>query len=258
MNKKILALALAIVFIATAFTACKKGPELTEINGNEYPLETNKDGETIVNEDNQIAVLVTDRNNEVLTYENGENQTHWVQISGPLVIEDKLQTKEYTFGIPEGWEGNEISGRVVKKGTDGQCYIQAVKVATLKGEESLDMYLESVDAQNTAIAEAFADEEQMNALIEQNPDIAEYKGCKYTIAKNTRMLTSVSLNCQVRTHKIVDKDGKLIHFAENYYFVADKSIYKLDYICEGGNGYDESFNFSSYIAENFTFIVKDK
>lgn len=258
MNKKILALALAIVFIATAFTACKKGPELTEINGNEYPLETNKDGETIVNEDNQIAVLVTDRNNEVLTYENGENQTHWVQISGPLVIEDKLQTKEYTFGIPEGWEGNEISGRVVKEGTDGQCYIQAVKVATLKGEESLDTYLESVDAQNTAIAEAFADEEQMNALIEQNPDIAEYKGCKYTVAKNTRMLTSVSLNCQVRTHKIVDKDGKLIHFAENYYFVADKSIYKLDYICEGGNGYDESFNFSSYIAENFTFKVKDK
>ena len=39
MSKKILALALAIVFIATAFTACKKGPELTEINGVETMLE---------------------------------------------------------------------------------------------------------------------------------------------------------------------------------------------------------------------------
>ena len=157
MNKKILALALAIVFIATAFTACKKGPELTEINGNEYPLAQDDNGETIINEENQIAVLVTDRNNEVLTYEDGENQTHWVQINGPLLMEDKIQTKEYSLGIPEGWEGDEIGGRVIKKGTDSKCYIQVKKMATLTGEETLDTYLEQVDAQNTAIAETFDD-----------------------------------------------------------------------------------------------------
>ncbi len=258
MSKKILALALAIVFIATAFTACKKGPELTEINGMELPLVTDKDGQTIINEENQIAVLVTDRNNEVLTDLEGENQTHWVQINGPLVIEDTIQTKEYSLAIPSGWEGDERSGRVNKKGTDGQCYIQVVEVATLKGEETLDTYLEEIDAQNTAIAEGFADEEQMNALIEQNPDFASYEGCKYTIAKSTGMISSAALNCQVRTHKIVDKDGKLIHFAENYYFVANKSIYKLDYICENGEGYNESFNFQQYVAEGFTFKPEKK
>lgn len=258
MNKKILALALAIVFIATAFTACKKGPELTKVNGMELPLETNKNGETIINEDNQIAVLVTDRDNEVLTDLEGENQTHWVQINGPLVIEDTVQTKDYSLAIPSGWEGDEKSGRVVKKDTDGQCYIQIMKVATLKGEESLDTYLESVDAQNTAIAEAFADEEQMNALIEQNPDFATYKGCKYTVAKSTGTIASGVLNCQIRTNKITDKDGNVIHYAENYYFVAEKSIYKLDYICEGGKGYDEPLNFRQYIAEGFTFKVEKK
>ncbi len=252
MNKKILALALAIVFIATAFTACKKGPELTEINGNEYPLAQDANGETIINEENQIAVLVTDRNNEVLTYADGENQTHWVQINGPLVMDDKIQTKEYSLGIPEGWEGNETAGRVIKKGTDSKCYIQVMKVATLTDEESLDTYLEQVDAQNTAIAETFEDEEQMNALIEKNPEFATYKGCKYTVAKNAAMI-SAGLNAQVRVNKIVDKSGKIIHFAENYYFVANKSIYKLDYICEGGTGYNDEFDFRQYISEGFTF-----
>ena len=253
MNKKILALALAIVFIATAFTACKKGPELTEINGKEYPLVTNADGETVINDENQIAVLVTDRNNEVLTYADGENQTHWVQISGPLVIEDRIQTKNYSLAIPSGWEGNEISGRVTKKNTDGKCYIQVTEIKRLEDKETLDSYLEKMDAQNTAIAEAFADEEQMNALVEQNPAFEIYKGCKYTVAKSTGMIASGTLSCQTRINKIVDADGKVMHYAENYYFVSGKSIYKLDYICEEGKGYDDSFNFQQYIGEGFTF-----
>ena len=71
MNKKILAVALAILFIATAFTACKTKLDMTEINGTEFPLLTDKNGETIINEDNQVAVIVTDRDGEVITYENG-------------------------------------------------------------------------------------------------------------------------------------------------------------------------------------------
>ncbi len=256
MSKKILALALAIVFIATAFTACKKGPELTEINGQEYPLETNKDGEKIVNEQNQIAVLVTDRNNEVLTYENGENQTHWVQINGPLVIEDRVQSKEYTLAILKGWSGEEISGRVVKDGTDGKCYIQIMKVATLDDEETLETYLEKIDAQNTAIAEAFADEEQMSALVAQNPAFAEFIGCQYTVAKNDTML--LGRTAYSRINKIVDKNGKLVHYAENYYFTANDAIYKLDYICEEGKGYDDSFSFRNYVSDGFTFNEEKK
>lgn len=255
MSKKILALALAILFIATAFTACKKGPELTEINGKEYPLETNRDGETIINEDNQIAVLVTDRNNEVLTYENGENQTHWVQISGPLLIEDRIQTKNFSLGIIPGWEGDAISGRVVKEGTDGQCYIQCAELKKLKGEETLDSYLEGVDAQDTAIAEAFEDEEQMAALIKENPAAQSFVGSKYTLSKSEGTVVS-SLNCQIRVHKITDKNGDLIHYVENYYFVSDKTIYKLDYVCNGGKGYDESFQFRNYISQAFTFDIK--
>ena len=255
MSKKILALALAIVFIATAFTACKKGPELTEINGVEYPLAVDKNGETIINEENQIAVLVTDKNNEVLTYADGENQTHWLQINGPLVVEGRVQTKEYSLGIPKGWQGEENNGRVVKDGTDGKCYIQVVKMKNLKAEETLELYLETIDAQNNAVAEAFEDEEQMDALIAKNPEIEMYKGCRYTVAKSSATIGS-GLHAQSRINKIVDKDGNLIHFAENYYFVNDGTVYKVDYICEGGKGYDGSFNFAEYLTEAFIFKAK--
>ena len=128
-------------------------------------------------------------------------------------------------------------------------------MATLTGEETLDTYLEQIDAQNTAIAETFDDEEQMNALIAKNPEFAAFKGCKYTVDKGAAMIT-VGLNAQVRVNKIVDKSGKIVHFAENYYFVANKSVYKLDYICEGGTGYDDEFNFRQYISEGFKFNVK--
>lgn len=255
MNKKILALALAIVFVATAFTACKKTPELTEINGKEYPLETNKDGNTIINDENQIAVIVTDKNGEAIKVGDGENQTHWLQINGPIVIEGKVQSGNYSFGIPSGWEGEEISGRVVKSGTDGDCYIQIMKVKTLDTDEKLETYLEQIDAQNTAIAEAFNDEEQMATLIAANPSYEEFAGCQYTVAEGSVLLPG-GMHSLSRVNKIVNKDGKLLHYAENYYFLDGKDVYKVDYICENGNGYDETFDFPQYLEEHFTYKLE--
>lgn len=255
MSKKIIALALAIVFIATAFTACKRGPELTKINGGEYPLATDRDGNTIVNDENKVAVLVTDREKEVLTYADGEDQTYWLQLSGDIVAEDYVQSALYKLGIPEGWTGTEY-GRVIKDKTDDKCYIKFAKMKNLKEEESLESYLENVDLQDTLIADTFADEEAMQELIKKNPQYAQFAGCKYTIAKDQATITSKSLNCTIRIHKIVDKENNVIHYAENYYFVFDKVIYQVAYICENGEGYDGSFNFAQYIAGNFTFKGK--
>lgn len=253
MNKKILALALAIVLIATAFTACKRGPELTEINGNEYPLATDSEGNTIINEDNQIAVLVTDREGEVLTHSDGENQTHWMQINGPLVVGDYVKTKEGTLAIPNGWEANEINGRVVKKNTDENCYISFGKSASLKEDETLELYLEELDAQNNAIAEAFADEEQMNALAEKDPRVKDFMGSVYTMEDKGNVTIAGVYNGERRVHTIVDKNGNIIHYVDNYYFVADDTIYSINYVCEEGQGYDPSFNFAQYVSECFVF-----
>lgn len=233
MNKKILALALAIVFIATAFTACKQELELTKINGKEYPLATDKDGQTIVNEENQVAVLVTDFDCEVITYENGEDQTHWVQLPGAVVVEDAVQDKEYKMNIPEGWSAG-ANGKLVKDGTDNKCSISFAFISEKSKGETLETYLEGIDGQNAELASAF-----------------EAKGYSLTADKSSDSFDG--RNHVKYVYKITDDKGQRIHYGENYYFETEDKIYKLTYACDTGNAEDETFDFRGYLVENFKF-----
>ncbi len=252
MNKKILAVALALLFIVTAFTACKSKLDMTEINGNEYPLVTDKDGETVVNQENQVAVLVTDREGEVITYENGEDQTYWLQLDGDYVSDDMIQGKLYRFGIPKGWTGNKY-GRIEKNKTDGKCYIKFTTHRKLEDEETMETYMDTVDATNDTIGEVINDPVQLEAGIKNNPALAQYKDCKYEETKQAGMISG-KYNAEYRSYKITDKSGNVVHYAENYYFEFDGTIYSVDYACEGGEGYDADFNFASCIDKNFKFI----
>lgn len=251
MNKKILAVALALLFVVTAFTACKSKLDMTEINGNEYPLMTDKDGETIVNQDNQVAVLVTDREGEVLTYADGEDQTYWLQLDGDYVTDDMVQGKLYKLGVPKGWTGNKY-GRVEKDKTDGKCYIKFTKHTDLRKDETIETYLDILDSESETIGEKINDSVVMAELIKKNPSLAAYEGCKYTLEKKETVLPG-SINSHVRIHKIEDKDGKVVHYAENYFFVSNGEIYAVEYACVDGKGYDETFNFANYVGSNFTF-----
>ena len=58
MNKKIIAAALAIVFVATAFTACKKEIETMKIYGNEYPVYRDDNGELVYNDENYFLIFI--------------------------------------------------------------------------------------------------------------------------------------------------------------------------------------------------------
>ena len=251
MNKKILAVALAILFIATAFTACKTKLDMTEINGVEYPLLTDKNGETIINEDNQVAVIVTDRDGEVITHENGEEQTHWLQLSGDYVTDNQVQGKLYKLGVPKGWTGSTY-GRVEKNKTDGKCYIKFTNHKKLKSEETLETYMDTVDAANEMIGDVINDPVQFEASLEKNPSLAVYKDCKYESTKSDATVGG-KYNAQYRSYKITDKNGNIVHYAENYYFEYEGVVYSIDYACEEGKGYDNSFSFASYVSSNFTF-----
>ena len=145
MNKKIIALALAIVFVATAFVACKKEVETMKIYGNEYPVYRDDEGELIYNENNEIAILVTDRQNEeVITYEGGEPQTYWLPMDTDVVGDGFVQGNNYKLKVPSGWEGNEF-GKVEKKRTDGKCYIEFKYLAKVEAGKTLDDMLLTQD-----------------------------------------------------------------------------------------------------------------
>ena len=212
MNKKVFAVALIIVSIATMFTACKKY-DLEKINGKEYAVYKDDSDNTVVNDENKVAVLVTDEDGEVITYENGEEQTRWVQNHNDTVLKDKVLGTNYTMGIPSGWEGSEF-GKVIKKKTDKKCYIEFKQLKKLGLEDTLKGLLEVQDENDMLIGNALKDEAKMQEIIKQNPSqedaIKGLIGSTYTLDKKTVSITKDAIPCEVRIHKIVNASGKII------------------------------------------------
>ena len=236
MSKKIIAISLALVVMLTCFTACKKKRETTKINGSDYIVVTDKNGNPIINEKNEVVVVVTDREGEVLTYENGEDQTRNLQLKEPLESDGVIHGSNYRFTKLSGWEsyGNT---RICKEKTDNKCYYQFVKIKELDEEITIESYLETVDGQNEQIIPAL-----------------EADGKTLTIEKGNETISSANINTHVRKYKITDASGNVTHYAETYYFVAGSMIYAVNYACEDGIGYDASFDFGNYLKTGFTYV----
>lgn len=238
MSKKIIAVSLALFMIVTCFVACekKKEYETTKINGQEVVLVTDENGRPVINDKNQVIALVTNEHGEVLHYANGEDQTRYIDLIEALEINGVVHGENYKFNVLEGWAPGEGT-RINKKGTDDKCYIHFVKNKQLESNETLTSFLLSIDEQNN-----------------QASEILKTKDFVLTIEKGAEMVSGNKINCESRIYKIVDKDNKIIHYAENYYFVADNVVYSVNYVCIDGSGYDESFSFGNYLKANFTFV----
>ena len=253
MSKKIIALSLALMLIVTCFVACGKKYETTKINGEEVILVTDENGNPIINEKNEVVVLVTDRAGEVLTYANGEDQTRYISLQNALEIKGVAYGEHYKMNVLDGWTiGN--GDKLIKDKTDGKCYIQFLDVHTLGMNEKFDEVFAETDKANEDIQKAFEDEAKMKELIKTNPDIAKYEGCKYTIDTQETTFTSKAFPCKKYIHKIVDADGDVVHYVNNYYFLVSKTIYNVSYTCVDGVGYDAEFDFDAYLRTNFTFV----
>lgn len=253
MEKKIIAIALVLVVMVTAFVGCGQKYKTTKVGNNEYLLHTDAEGNTIIKDD-QLVAVVTDRDGEIITYENGENQTYYVPIPGSLVIDGIVRGDNFTLNILDGWTSTDYN-IIFKDKTDNKCYIKFEKIVKeLKKDETLATYLEKVDKNNQDIIDAFSNDELMDKLVKDNPAVEKFRDCTFTIEKGETVISKDNIPCQFRINKIVDKDGNVVHYVENYYIVLNKAIYKLDYACEDGVGYDEEFDFKSYANQNFTFV----
>ncbi len=239
MNKKIIAVALAILTMVAFFTACGKKHKTTEINGKEYILLTDADGNTVMNGDNQLVALVTDENGEVLTFEDGENQTRYITAYGDALGDGVAYGENGSFKIRKGWSSDD-NGNIFKDETEEQCYIKLVKVADVTEEDSFAKYFVNLDSQNKTIVAPL-----------------EAEGYKTEITKSNCSITMKALDCTKYVYKFIDADGKVSHYAENYYFEQDDVIYKIEYACVNGVGYEEDFNCQAYLDGSFVFKNKN-
>ncbi len=236
MSKKIIAVSLALFLIVTCFVACGKKYETTKINGEEVILVTDKNGDPVINKNNELIALVTDKAGEVLTYANGEDQTRYIVLQNALEIKGVAYGEHYKMNVLDGWTistGDTIN----KDGTDGKSFIKFIEIKDIEKGETLKTYLETVDENNRPLIEGF-----------------EKEGFNLTIESGVNSIGKNGISCETRLYKIVDSNNKVIHYAENYYFINNKTIYCINYACIDGIGYDDTFDLDLYLKTNFTFV----
>ena len=252
MEKKIIAVALVLVIMVTAFVGCGQKYKTTKINGGEYILHTDAEGNTVV-ENNQFVAVVTDNNGEPITFGNGEPQTFYVPVPGSIPIDGIMYGSNFTLKLLDGWTSTDVD-RVNKDKTDNKCYIQFLESRTLDEEETFEEAFKETEEINNQLIETINNEEKLKELMKTNPEVEKYLGSKGTYDISTGTFTTNAYPYRNYKSKIVDKNGNVIHYAESTYFLVNKTIYCMNYVCTDGVGYDESFDFSSYLRENFTFV----
>lgn len=237
MSKKIIAVALALVCIATVFTACQQKKDIYKINGVDVAVVTNEEGKAIVDDENRICAIVTDRNGEVVTYENKEPQTYWVTVKNSFVADNTVYTPVFYMNGIDGWDFNSL-GALEKKKSDKKCTI-GCSLVMVEGYEdkTLDEYL------------AYRDELNLQAKA-----VYENEGYKVSVEKKVVETTTNKIPMIYYKEVITNPDGTIGNYSESVYFQYGKTTdkYCLQYKSMEGVGYNESFNFLEFVDNNFT------
>ena len=252
MSKKIIAVALVVICIALMFTACSDEQKLVKIKGREYLAMTDKDGNAVIDASNRLQAVVTDSNGEVVTFENGEPQTHWVPIDPYAVVDGKYYTPDFYLSSIKGWTF-DTAGILFKDKSNNNCKIQISQVLDPKipvaGTENAEEkeYIENPKFEDYI---EYKDKVDAQALPE-----FEKQGYKVSHKKETVSLTAKKITMISYVSVIYDKDGNVFNYNETLYFKLDeKTWYSIQYNSARGEGYDEKFDFRAFVNENFQLI----
>lgn len=240
MSKKILAVSMAIVIMALVFAGCKKDELLkSKISGVEYVLATDDDGNTILDDQNQIAVHPTNKDGEFVTNADGDVATSYVNLgNAALITPEKIITSTYTLKANKGWYVYQ-SGYIVKDGfTENECYIKMIYMGQKSDGKGYSDYAQGFYEQNLKYEKEF-----------------EKAGYDVELSLDDAVITNKNLPAKKQQCTVKDPSGKIIAYTENYYFEYGEELYELNYACDGEKTYDASFSFPEYVKENVSLIT---
>lgn len=233
MIKKILAIVLAAVTVMLVLAACGKKPKEVDVNGIDKPVAFNDNGYAVFDEDGHIRIYDTDEKGKIIYDEQGNPSYKYFDAEGILNHDGIIDTTAYALKVPSGWDCEGTTA--YKRGTDKKCKIM-VFMASEDGS-AIEDFVSQNRAQNADV---------MKKVKEEYPE------------KTGKMLTedftfgTQELSAYANTYIVTnDSDGKVEHYAVDVFVLFKGQIYDINYLCSNGEGYDESFDFISYVKENF-------
>jgi len=235
MQKKIVAVSLVVLMIAVLLASCGNKYLMAEVGGVERPLVTDADGNTEVNNEGKVAVYVTDAKGNIQYDDAGNPQKNYYALPERMINGQSLETLAYKFSMPDGWTLKD-NGYFYKDGTDDKCYVQCVKDQTLGDFDTYESFIAQKEVDQDQIIEQFKTQYPDTTMVITKGNLTDGKEVTFF------------------TYTIKDASGAIIHYAISAYVNIGEDIYSANYVCDGGTGYDESFDFMGVFSSNF--IVK--
>lgn len=245
MQKKIIAVACAVIIIATLFASCGKKLYTQEINGIQRPVVTEENGELITDSEGLIKVYVTNAKGELMTAEDGSPNYNYIKPPVAYVNGDKVNIENFELKVPEGFKANNL-GMLMKSGANEKCYIRVDYCDTVSKENPFQGYLDQIVTTNNK----FMDEINSGKYTEKGYKTVESDLQDITISGET--------DAHYMAYKILSPEGKVVHYAVSVYFLIGDDIYSANYACVDGEGYDESFDFLDWLQNGLTITAKNK
>lgn len=232
MEKKIIAVACALLTLVLAFTACGKAT-VTGDNGIEYEAVTDEEGNTVVNENGEIVVYVTDADGNYIEDEDGEPQTNVIDFPSVIVDGDTVETADFKLTVPEGWTVDS-DGKCVRNDDAGTSIEIALSRAFTEGE--------TID---TVFAKQQERAERIVKAIQQN-----YPNTTVTYSDDVQ-LTSSQLPCRAINTTIRDENGTLLRHTVDLLLTCGETLYFINYL-SATETYDSEFDILAFLDENMT------
>lgn len=206
---------------------------MQKIDEKPYIVVLGEDGKHVKNDKNQILVVLTDENGNVVFDENGNPKTTWLDVSGTLTDRTGISGNGFTISIPAGWKPHGAGYIVMEKSQKNmiQCSV-------------INKYNE------------LSFNEFMNVLSENQAKTHEnHKKNGSTVSFESRNITFSDANISGVYQKEVihNKNGGLANYKESIYFEMNGERYWFVYISSDDESLKAAadFNFLDFVNTNF-------
>ena len=230
MEKKIIAVALILVLIATAFVGCKKGEIYVDDDGYEHLLCLDEEGNTILNDEGKLVVYLTEPDGNIKEDENGEPMTGLVAFPEQVIKGNTLETPDYKMTLSDEWKLQE-NGKFVRKDNE------KISISIIKMGEPTKKKLQDLFNDEVKLAEGF-----IEIFKKEFPVIK-----KHTDAGNFSLKNIEYRMLEYKMSK--EENGPVLYYSNAMYFVYNEQLYQASFVCEDGS-YDEALNLYAIIDAN--------
>ena len=159
-----------------------------------------------------------------------------VKVSNNTTQTTQISTSDYVFTMPSGWDYSEQELVFFKDGTETDCYvkIESYGYNDEKNNYTLDNWYNQILG-------------TMSELVE------EEKNNKHaaTVSQGSFEIANADVPVKYCSYICVDENNNVIDSQYTAFVLIKNQIFCIQYNCNGGIGYDESFDFTEHLKQNF-------